>query len=788
MSDFSIYDSSGLKSLLARSIIGTTLTTSEDNSLARWDTSVNYAIQDSQAFADDNDNITIPTGSSITFAGSGSVIFTEAGGTDTIELRGPNSTNLTYSLILPATGGVVGQGLYIESISSDEYQLGWQSTGTNPGGNAGADNEIVLWNDTTGDSFTGSDYRILDNGNLVAPTGSDITLGGSGTVIFTEPGASTTISLGLNAGGIGTGFYILPNQYGNGGDFLSVIDIEVANGNAELAWWPGLRGETGASVSSDPQQIFVTDGQMNVFGATGQTAGLGAGDVDNIMCGVNPGAVSTSATGNMIIGFNNGVNTTTLVGSTLIGSNNMNGVITQRTLDTLIGNDIIPSTTDLDNLSGSVIIGNSIGVNNTANAFVNANSMIGNRIFTGGGSEWGYATAIGNDLVRGPINGVVIGRKIAISQAVSTDDQLQTVIGFEAAKNAEMMSSNWVRNTVIGTQALSATTGVTSALRSVYLGTRSGFNNNTGLYTVAIGYEAMGNKIAEDKYGSIAIGRRALYDATGIPTGANTVIGRFAAQNLENSGFNVLIGDSVMTSAVQGYTGNSENVVIGNNAFASANGGSPTEGTWIRNTGNTIIGCGAAPAATTGSYNVVIGNNAGYVFNAGTGCVFIGAGTNQASLSNTVAIGVDATGTSAAGACFLRHRSFAAVGNNALWDGDELVEDTSSIRFKMDIRRYMDEKDSKFDSIRPVWYKSKPGCGPNVDEDIPGLIAEELAKLYPEYVVFEDKKNTIAKGIDYSRLSVLLIDKIQKMNANAKTQEKKLQKLERLVNHLEKMV
>ncbi len=83
----------------------------------------------------------------------------------------------------------------------------------------------------------------------------------------------------------------------------------------------------------------------------------------------------------------------------------------------------------------------------------------------------------------------------------------------------------------------------------------------------------------------------------------------------------------------------------------------------------------------------------------------------------------------------------------------------SSIRYKENIKTLSDDFIDNFSKIRPVSFDYKPNIG---YKNQYGLIAEEMEKIYP-YVVTHDRDGN-CEAIDYSKLTVLLIKKIQAMD------------------------
>lgn len=97
-----------------------------------------------------------------------------------------------------------------------------------------------------------------------------------------------------------------------------------------------------------------------------------------------------------------------------------------------------------------------------------------------------------------------------------------------------------------------------------------------------------------------------------------------------------------------------------------------------------------------------------------------------------------------------------STGTALVWDAGEVKTLTSSRRFKENIVDAPDLGGTVYD-LRPVFYnrKSKP------DKTEFGLIAEEVFEVLPELVVLDKEGQPFS--IDYSRLSLVLIQEIKKL-------------------------
>jgi hypothetical protein len=103
------------------------------------------------------------------------------------------------------------------------------------------------------------------------------------------------------------------------------------------------------------------------------------------------------------------------------------------------------------------------------------------------------------------------------------------------------------------------------------------------------------------------------------------------------------------------------------------------------------------------------------------------------------------------------------------FSGSVVIEGTltesSSIRFKENIKP-LEPALGKVEQLNPVTY-NKIGV---VEEEI-GLIAEEVAELFPEVVTYNEEGQP--QGIQYQRLSVILLKAVQELTERVNKLENK---------------
>jgi hypothetical protein len=263
---------------------------------------------------------------------------------------------------------------------------------------------------------------------------------------------------------------------------------------------------------------------------------------------------------------------------------------------------------------------------------------------------------------------------------------------------------------------------------------------------VALGASTMPGTFAPN---NTAIGQSALRDNTS--GGNNTAVGLAAMLNTETGQQNVGLGTSAMSGNISG----SNNVAIGASAL-----GTSTLGAF-----NVAIGTLALFSAT-GHSNIAIGEGAGSAITIGGSNILIGNAGLSAD-ANRIRIGTVGSQTSA----FIAGINGAAVNPSSaaviVSPSGQLGTVLSSRRFKEDIRD-MGDASARLMRLRPVTFRYRQ---PLEDGSRPldfGLIAEEVAEVYPELAVrgLDGQVETVA----YHKLPALLLNEVQKQQATIEAQ------------------
>lgn len=170
---------------------------------------------------------------------------------------------------------------------------------------------------------------------------------------------------------------------------------------------------------------------------------------------------------------------------------------------------------------------------------------------------------------------------------------------------------------------------------------------------------------------------------------------------------------------------------------------------------NTLIGYKAGTSITSGNKNVIVGAQSDVVTANTSECVLVGANAQVSSLvTNAIGIGTDVIASSSNGLFFSTHNT-AGSGSTAIWNGDQLQELTSSIRFKTNVRD-MEDVGNKIDALKPVRFTPID----NPTKECIGFIAEDMVEVFPEIVTFEADGIT-PRSIMYDVLVSTLVKEIQ---------------------------
>jgi len=337
------------------------------------------------------------------------------------------------------------------------------------------------------------------------------------------------------------------------------------------------------------------------------------------------------------------------------------------------------------------------------------------------------------------------------------------------------LSSNTIGNynTASGFYALSSNT---SGNRNTVSGYEALYWNTKGNQNTASGYDALWSNTTGEQ--NTASGYQALWSNT---TGSENTASGYQALSANATGYN---------NAASGYQALSSNTTGGYNTASgyqalTAN----TTGFW-----NTASGNGALSSNTTGNGNTAVGYNAGAGLtgtpSTGSWCTFVGTSATatvdgltyataigsgaQVGESGALVLGQPGTkvglSTSTPSNVFTIEQGFGHAIADA-WDT------YSSRRWKSDIQPLRGAL-GKVERLRGVSYTYTASGKHDI-----GMIAEEVGRVVPEVVSYEDNGKD-ARGIDYARLTALLVEAV-KQQSEIQQEKAQIRRLEAEVRRLE---
>ena len=352
-----------------------------------------------------------------------------------------------------------------------------------------------------------------------------------------------------------------------------------------------------------------------------------------------------------------------------------------------------------------------------------------------------------------PAYGSGYNENIYVQQDTSTDN---VSAGFDAN-----LGDGGVENTAFGYFALEDN-GCCGYYNSAF-GYSALQNNTIGGYNTALGYSALWE--VGDGSQNTAAGANAMFWSTGsnntavgyqtlagkaeAATGSgNTAIGSFALYAYSTGSDNTASGYEALYANTAGYYNTADGVLaLGKNT------------TGIENTAS---GLKALYSNTSGSNNIAEGFEAGYNLTTGSDNIDIG---NQgvAGDGSTIRIGTSQTSTYIAGI------SGVKLTGNAVYvtSKGQLGVLASSERFKTSIAP-MGSSTTKLGQLRPVTFHLKTDPEGALQY---GLIAEEVAKVYPELVI-RDESGRI-DGVRYEELAPMLLNEVQQQQRKMAEQAEK---------------
>ncbi len=285
----------------------------------------------------------------------------------------------------------------------------------------------------------------------------------------------------------------------------------------------------------------------------------------------------------------------------------------------------------------------------------------------------------------------------------------------------------------------------TSGTWNTFYGWRAGYSNTTGNENTFYGTDA------------------GFYNTTGV---SNTFSGTDAGWNNTSGYYNTFYGNAAGSSNTSGH----DNTFYGFQA-----------GYFNTGTGNTFYGTNAGGNNTTGNNDIYIGNLACPYPCSESSTIRIGGDVGTGYGTQTAAYIAGIYGTTASGSVPVYINSNGQLGTSA-----------SSLRFKEQVRDMGDNTNALM-KLRPVTflYKSEYDKGERTLQY--GLIAEEVAKVYPELVAYDNVGQPYS--VRYQHITTMLLNELQKQyhraEAEAKVmtaQQQKIDELEQRLSRLETLI
>ena len=282
--------------------------------------------------------------------------------------------------------------------------------------------------------------------------------------------------------------------------------------------------------------------------------------------------------------------------------------------------------------------------------------------------------------------------------------------------------------------------------------------NTTGAGNTAVGAYAMGQNARGN--GNSAFGLGALSSNNG---SYNTALGLDSLAGNETGNYNTASGWQALRFNIRG----GGNVATGiqalrANTIGVANSATGA-GTLLRSTGsyNTADGYQALVALVTGINNTALGSRAGSLLTSGSNNIYVGH-PGVATESATLRLGNVQTRTFIKGVVGVPVRGGNTVVINST---GQLGVVLSSARYKQDIAPLATQESAKVHQLRPVTFHYKTESSGPVQY---GLIAEEVAQVYPELVT-RDAEGVI-EGVRYEALTPILLKELQGQHQQIATQ------------------
>lgn len=327
--------------------------------------------------------------------------------------------------------------------------------------------------------------------------------------------------------------------------------------------------------------------------------------------------------------------------------------------------------------------------------------------------------------------------------------QAQTFFGSGGGSNTATTATN----VGLGYNALAFNTTGSS---NVAIGMQSLWKNTTGFNNTALGYQALNYNTTG--YTNVAVGFQSLFSNT---TGSiNIALGANALAYNTTGSANVANGyQSLYSNTTGNYNSSQGFYTLYANTTGSSNVANGNQTLYANTTGNynTATGTYALFHSTTGSANLGLGYRAGFNITTGSNNIAIG---NQGLATDNGVIRIGTAGnqttTYISGINGVTSTGGVAVYINS---SGQLGTITSSRRFKNEIKS-MGSVSDRLLQLRPVTFRYKQADEKGGHPLQYGLIAEEVAKVFPDLVQYDKQGKPYT--VFYHLLTPMILNELQK--------------------------
>jgi len=398
-----------------------------------------------------------------------------------------------------------------------------------------------------------------------------------------------------------------------------------------------------------------------------------------------------------------------------------------------------------------------------------------------------------NDLRRFAFLAVTAMMAVALPCVAQEQQNTQATPDFSGSGHAKYIPV-WTSKTNLGTSAIYATGG------EIGIGTT----------TPAATLEVNGNAQVD---GNLSLSGSIMLTGVGQllwAGGSNLGAGLGALPSATTGNQNAAVGFSALASNTTGYG----NTATGSNALASNNIGLFNTGTGVQSLGNnttgganvangafalgvnitgnnnTASGDSALASNTSGSHNIALGWSAGFNITTTSNNIEIG---NPGTVTDSGVIRIGCQGIS----CFTGPNTSAFIagiyGSSTGLANVGVVVDAngnlgtvqSSRRYKQDIQDMADASDGLM-QLRPVTFRYKKAYEDGSKPVQYGLIAEEVADVYPDLVA--RSADGQIESVRYQLLDPMLLNELQKQHATIDAQKEQIRSLEERLARIEAML